>query len=57
MIRYTIKNRRIEIEYDTGKELKYISLLLGVINMFNEVRKWIKNKLKLLRNSIWILQL
>ena len=39
MIKYDIKNRTIEIKYDTGKELKYVSMLLGLIDMFNEERK------------------
>lgn len=39
MIRYRIKNRRIEIEYDTGLELKYINKLLELLTMFNEVEK------------------
>ena len=39
MIRYTIKNRTIEIKYDTGLELSIIKRLLDIIDMINEVRK------------------
>lgn len=39
MIRYRIKNRTIEIEYDTGRELKYIRKLLDIIDILNEVKK------------------
>jgi len=39
MIRYTIKNRTIEIEYDTGLELSLIKKVLEVFDMINQVRK------------------
>lgn len=39
MIRYKIKNRTIEIEYDTGLELSIIKRLLDIIDIINEVRK------------------
>lgn len=39
MIKYTIKNRTIEIEYDTGLELSIIKRLLDIIDIINEVRK------------------
>ena len=35
MIRYTIKNRSIEIEYDTGLELTYIMKLLEMLDILN----------------------
>ena len=38
MIRYRIKNRVVEIEYDTGLELKYITDLLGMLDIINEVK-------------------
>ena len=44
MIKYKIKNNRIEIEYDTGLELMVISKILEILDVFNEVRKWTKNK-------------
>ena len=39
MIRYKIKNRTIEIEYDTGLELSLIKKVLEVFDMINQVRK------------------
>lgn len=38
MIKYRIKNRTIEIEYETGAELKYISCLLSMLDILNEVK-------------------
>lgn len=39
MIKYTIKNRTIEIEYDTGLELSLIKKVLEVFDIINQVRK------------------
>lgn len=39
MIKYIVKNRRIEITYDTGMELKLINSFLRIIDIFNEVKK------------------
>ena len=39
MINVEIKNRRIEITYDTGLELKFITYLLKLIEMYNEVKE------------------
>ena len=38
MIKYRIKNRTVEIEYETGLELKYISQILSMFDIFNEVK-------------------
>lgn len=37
MIKYEIKNRRIEITYETGLEFTLIKRMLELIDMFNEV--------------------
>ena len=39
MINYEIKNRRIELTYDTGMELKLIMKFLQIIDILNEVKK------------------
>lgn len=39
MIKYKIKNRSIEITYDTGFELTFINSFLRIIDIFNEARK------------------
>lgn len=39
MIKYEIKNRRIELTYDTGMELKLIMKFLQIIDILNEVKK------------------
>lgn len=39
MIRYRIKNRMIEIEYDTGLELTAIMKVLSVLDIINEVKR------------------
>lgn len=39
MIRYRIKNRTIEIEYDTGLELKYITSILNLLDILNEIKE------------------
>ena len=44
MIRYSIKNRTIEIEYDTGLELSYIKKLLDMIDIINEAKNGGKDK-------------
>lgn len=38
MIKYEIKNHRIEISYDTGRELKLINTFLRIIDLFNEAK-------------------
>ena len=38
MIRYRIKNRMIEIEYDTGLELAAINKVLEILDIINMVR-------------------
>lgn len=38
MIRYRIKPKEVEIEYDTGLELKYINQILSIFDILNEVR-------------------
>lgn len=38
MIKYTIKNHKIEIEYETGLELTLINHFLRIIDKFNEVK-------------------
>ena len=40
MIKYEIKNRTIELTYDTGKEFMIIKKFLELIDLINEVRKW-----------------
>ena len=39
MIRYKIKNRTIEIEYDTGLELSLIKRVLEIFDIINQVKK------------------
>ena len=39
MIKYTIKNKKIEITYVTGFELSFINHFLRMIDMFNEKRQ------------------
>lgn len=39
MIKYTIKNRRIEITYDTGFEFTIIKNFLEIIDKINEMKK------------------
>lgn len=39
MIKYEIKNRTIELTYDTGKEFMIIKKFLDIIDLINEVRK------------------
>lgn len=39
MINYEIKNRRIELTYDTGMELKLLMKFLQIIDILNEVKK------------------
>lgn len=39
MIKYEIKNRRIELTYDTGMELKLLMKFLQIIDILNEVKK------------------
>lgn len=39
MIKYTIKNRTIEIEYDTGLELSLIKKVLEIFDIINQVKK------------------
>ena len=39
MIKYRIKPRKIEIEYDTGLELKYINHVLTIFDILNEVKE------------------
>lgn len=39
MIRFKIKSRSIEIEYDTGLELKYINYAIKMLKLLNEVKK------------------
>ena len=38
MIKYEIKNRTIELTYDTGKEFVLIKRVLGIFDLFNEVK-------------------
>lgn len=38
MIKYEIKNRRIEITYETGKEFIIIQKILEIIDLINEAR-------------------
>ena len=40
MIKYEIKNRTIELTYDTGKEFMIIKKFLELIDLINEARKW-----------------
>lgn len=39
MIRYRIKNRMIEIEYDTGLELTAIMKVLEILDVVNRVKQ------------------
>ena len=39
MIKYEIKNRTIELTYDTGKEFMIIKKFLELIDLINEARK------------------
>lgn len=39
MIRYRIKNRMIEIEYDTGLELSAIKKVLEILDIINMVKE------------------
>lgn len=39
MIKYEIKNRRIELTYDTGKEFIIIKKFLDIIDLINEAKK------------------
>ena len=39
MIRYRMKPKTVEIEYETGLELKYITQLLSMLDILNEVKK------------------
>ena len=39
MIRYRIKNRMIEIEYDTGLELTAIMKVLEILDIVNMVKQ------------------
>ena len=39
MIKYEIKNRTIELTYDTGKEFMIIKKFLDIIDLINEVKK------------------
>lgn len=39
MIKYEIKNRRIELTYDTGLELKLIKKGLELLEIYNEVKE------------------
>lgn len=39
MIKYVIKNRRIELTYETGLELKLIMKCLELFDIINEVKK------------------
>lgn len=39
MIKYEIKNRRIELTYETGREFKIIKNFLELIDIINEARK------------------
>lgn len=39
MIKYEIKDKTIEITYNTGLELKFIKLFLEMIDIFNGGRK------------------
>ncbi len=39
MIKYTIKNRTIEIKYDTGLELSIIMNVLKIFDLINQVKK------------------
>lgn len=39
MIKYTIKNRTIEIKYDTGLELSLIKKVLEIFDIINQVKK------------------
>ena len=38
MIRHRIRNKRVEIEYDTGLELTAIMKVLDILKIINEVR-------------------
>jgi len=38
MIKYTIKNRRIEITYDTGYEMSILKKFLEIIDKINEMK-------------------
>ena len=39
MIKYTIKNRRIELTYETGRDFKIIKNFLELIDIINERKK------------------
>ena len=39
MIKYRIRNKTIEIEYDTGLELSAIMKMLSVLDVINEVKQ------------------
>ena len=39
MIKYNIKNRTIEIKYDTGLELSIIMNVLKIFDLINQVKK------------------
>ena len=39
MIRYRIRNKTVEIEYDTGLELTAIMKVLNVLDIINEVKQ------------------
>jgi len=38
MIKYTVKNRRIEITYDTGYEMSILKKFLEIIDKINEMK-------------------
>jgi hypothetical protein len=38
MIKYRIKPKKIEIEYNTGLELKYIMNILSLLDIINEIK-------------------
>lgn len=44
MIKYRIKPHSIEIEYDTGLELRYVSQILSMIDILNEVKEGSENE-------------
>ena len=48
MIKYRMKPKLVEIEYSTGLELKYITQLLTMIDVLNEVKS---NEQKANRNN------
>ena len=39
MIKYEIKNRRIELTYETGRGFKIIKNFLELLDIINEVKK------------------